>query len=112
MNQRILFILTSHDRKGDAPSGYYLSEVSHPYYILRDAGYQIDFASPKGGKTHVDGLDLSDPDNAAFWNDAALRAQTENTPSPPASTTTAALSPPSATARRDCSTSAWQTVAT
>lgn len=82
MNQRILFILTSHDRKGDAPSGYYLSEVSHPYYILRDAGYQIDFASPKGGKTHVDGLDLSDPDNAAFWNDAALRAQTENTLAP------------------------------
>jgi len=82
MNQRILFILTSHDRKGDAPSGYYLSEVSHPYYILRDAGYQIDFASPKGGKTHVDGLDLSDSDNAAFWNDAALRAQTENTLAP------------------------------
>lgn len=50
MNQRILFILTSHDRKGDAPSGYYLSEVSHPYYILRDAGYQIDFASPKVAK--------------------------------------------------------------
>ncbi len=82
MNQRILFILTSHDHKGNAPSGYYLSEVSHPYYILRDAGYQIDFASPKGGKTHVDGLDLSDPDNAAFWNDAALRVQTENTLAP------------------------------
>lgn len=85
---RILFVLTSHDRKGPAdatdtaPSGFYLSEVTHPHRVLADAGYAIDFVSPKGGRTHVDGLDLEDPVNAAFWNDAALRAATENTLAP------------------------------
>ncbi|QNP47946.1 type 1 glutamine amidotransferase domain-containing protein [Diaphorobacter aerolatus] len=84
---RILFVLTSHDRKGPAgadapPSGFYLSEVSHPYQVLTSAGHAIDFVSPKGGKTHVDGLDLSDPVNAAFWDDPALRSATENTLAP------------------------------
>ena len=81
---RILFVLTSHDRKGPAttdapPSGFYLSEVSHPHKILSEAGYITDFVSPKGGKTQVDGFDLRDPVNAAFWSNAALRAATENT---------------------------------
>lgn len=85
MSQRILFVLTSHDRKGPAdaagaaPSGFYLSEVSHPHQALASAGYAIDFASPKGGRTHVDGLDLSDPLNARFWNNPELRRATENT---------------------------------
>ncbi|HEE4993126.1 TPA: type 1 glutamine amidotransferase domain-containing protein [Klebsiella pneumoniae] len=88
MSQRILFVLTSHDRKGladapdAAPSGFYLSEVSHPYKVLVDAGFTVDFVSPKGGKTHVDGLNLDDPINAEFWNDAPLRGATENTLAP------------------------------
>lgn len=88
MAQRILFVLTSHDRKGPpnakgaAPGGFYLSEVAHPHCVLADAGYSIDFVSPKGGKTHVDGLDLDDPVNAAFWNDAVLRGATETTLAP------------------------------
>lgn len=85
---RILFVLTSHDRKGPvdaaeaAPSGFYLSEVTHPHKVLTEAGYAVDFVSPKGGKTHVDGFDLDDPVNAAFWNDAALRSATETTLAP------------------------------
>lgn len=84
---RVLFVLTSHDRKGPAgsdaaPSGFYLSEVSHPYKVLTEAGYLIDFVSPKGGRAPVDGLDLDDPVNAAFWNDPALRSATENTLTP------------------------------
>ncbi|CUJ58557.1 TPA: type 1 glutamine amidotransferase domain-containing protein [Pseudomonas aeruginosa] len=88
MSQRILFVLTSHDRKGPvdaadaAPSGFYLSEVTHPHRVLADAGYAVDFVSPKGGKTHVDGLDLDDPVNAAFWNDATLRGATDTTLAP------------------------------
>ncbi len=88
MPKRILFVLTSHDRKGSAestdaaPSGFYLSEVTHPYQILAKEGYEIDFVSPKGGKTHVDGLDLSDPANASFWNNDVLREATQNTLTP------------------------------
>lgn len=83
--QRILFVLTSHDRKGAvgdiyaSPSGFYLSEVSHPYFVLSQAGFDIDFVSPKGGKTHVDGLNLDDVDNACFWQDSALQAKTQHT---------------------------------
>lgn len=88
MTQRILFVLTSHDRKGPAgaagaaPSGFYLSEVTHPHAVLAAAGYAGDFVSPKGGRTHVDGLNLDDPVNATFWNDATLRGATEATLAP------------------------------
>ena len=87
MPRRILFILTSHDRKGPAgsdaaPSGFYLSEVSHPYQVLVDAGYVIDFASPRGGRTHVDGLDPGDPVNVAFRQSPAWSPATENTLAP------------------------------
>jgi putative intracellular protease/amidase len=83
----ILFVLTSHDRIGPAgadapPGGFYLSEVSHPHQVLTTAGHTVDFVSPQGGKTHVDGFDLNDPVNAAFWNNPALRAATENTLTP------------------------------
>ena len=89
MTQRILFVLTSHDRKGltdaadAAPSGFYLSEVTHPHRVLANDGYAVDFVSPKGGRTHVDGLDLEDPVNAEFWNNASLRGATETTLAPP-----------------------------
>ena len=89
MSKRILIVLTSHDRNGPAgsdaaPGGFYLAEVSHPYFVFQRAGYDIDFVSPQGGRTHVDGLDLSDPQNAAFWNDPALRTATEQTLAPAA----------------------------
>lgn len=82
MRQKILIVLTSHDKKGDQPSGYYLSEATHPHRVFREAGYEVDFVSPKGGKAPVDGLDLKDPINAAFWNDAQARSAVENTRKP------------------------------
>ncbi len=84
MSTKVLFVVTSHDRKGDTgqPTGYYLGEVSHPWKVLKDAGYEIDFVSPKGGKAPVDGFDLDDPVNALFWNDPAYRARIENTKKP------------------------------
>lgn len=82
MPRRVLFVLTSHDRKGDQPSGFYLSEVTHPHAVLSRAGYAIDFISPKGGAAPVDGFDLSDPVNADFWNDPARRGATQRTRRP------------------------------
>jgi putative intracellular protease/amidase len=83
-SNRVLFVLTSHDRKGSKPSGYFLSEVTHPHRVLADAGYQIDFVSPKGGKAPLDpdSLDLDDGTNATFWNDASLRGAVEHTKRP------------------------------
>lgn len=69
MKRKILFVVTSHDKKGDTGenTGYYLGEVSHPWEVLHKAGYEIDFVSPKGGTPPVDGFDLQDPVNKAFW---------------------------------------------
>jgi putative intracellular protease/amidase len=80
-SNKVLFVLTSHDRKGNKPSGFFLSEATHPYRVLVDAGYQVDFASPKGGKAPLDpdSLDLEDATNASFWNDPKLRGAVEHT---------------------------------
>ncbi len=84
MNKKILFVVTSHDKKGSTgqPTGYYLSEVSHPWAVLHAAGYVIDFVSPKGGKAPVDGFNLDDVTNKAFWGNAEYRQKIENTLNP------------------------------
>ncbi|MFA6083836.1 type 1 glutamine amidotransferase domain-containing protein [Mucilaginibacter sp.] len=84
MKKKILFVVTSHDKKGSTgePTGYYLSEVSHPWEILKNAGYEIDFVSPKGGKAPIDGFDLNDKVNAEFWNDKIYHDKIEHTKKP------------------------------
>lgn len=74
MPKRALIIATSHDRKGDTgkPTGAYLPEITHPHAALRAAGVTVDFASPKGGRVPLDGVDRGDPTNAAFLDDEAL----------------------------------------
>ena len=32
----------------------FFSELTHPYYIIKDAGYSIDLASPLGGPAPID----------------------------------------------------------
>jgi putative intracellular protease/amidase len=81
--KRVAIVLTSHGQLGDTgkPTGFYLSEASHPYEVFRKAGYQIDFVSPKGGEAPMDGVDRNDPINAAFLDDEALVARTKATAS-------------------------------
>ena len=82
--KKILFVVTSHDKKGStgAPTGYYLGEVSHAWQVLKNAGYEIDFVSPQGGKAPVDGFNLDDAVNRAFWEDKVYRHKIENTLKP------------------------------
>jgi putative intracellular protease/amidase/quinol monooxygenase YgiN len=84
MRKKILFVVTSHDQKGNTgePTGYYLSEVAHPWNELVNAGYEIDFVSPKGGKAPVTGFNLEDSINKKFWEDPAYRYKRENTMQP------------------------------
>lgn len=84
MKKRVLFVVTSHDKKGSTgqPTGYYLSEVAHPWLVLHRAGYEIDFVSPKGGKAPVDGFSLEDPINKSFWENQTYRTKIENTMKP------------------------------
>lgn len=82
--QRVLFVLTSHDTLGDTgkETGFYLPEVTHPYEAFEQAGIEVEFVSPKGGKAPMIGVDLQDPINQAFLNDAAKVAKVENTLTP------------------------------
>lgn len=77
----ILFVLTSHTVKGASgePTGYYLSEVTHPLAQLDSAGFAVEFASIAGGEPPVDGLNMCDPVNARYWNDENFRAATRRT---------------------------------
>lgn len=84
LEKKILFVVTSHDKKGSTgvKTGYYLSEVAHPWEILNSVGYEIDFVSPKGGKAPVDGFNMDDPINKKFWENEIYREKIENTMKP------------------------------
>ncbi|KAF9913647.1 hypothetical protein BX616_009790 [Lobosporangium transversale] len=61
-NKKILFILTSHDQLGDTgkKTGWYAEEVAVPATILTNHGYEIVYASPKGGKAPLDPNSVED----------------------------------------------------
>jgi putative intracellular protease/amidase len=75
---KALIVVTSHDRLGETgkQTGWYLSEVTHVYYPLVEAGFSVDFASPLGGAAPMDAGSRKpeDPDNARFLADAELMA--------------------------------------
>lgn len=73
----VLIVLTSHGKLGDTgkPTGFFLSELTHPLEVFEKAGLPVELASIQGGEPPVDGLDLNDPVNAKYWNDPAFRAK-------------------------------------
>ena len=68
----ILIVVTNHDQIGKTgtPTGYFLSEVAHPWQVFTEAGYEVEFASPRGGFAPMDpkSFDLNDKINKAFWH--------------------------------------------
>lgn len=79
--KRVAIVLTNHGQLGDTgkPTGFFLSEATHAYEVFHAAGYEVDFLSPKGGLAPMDGVDTTDPINAAFLADDALVARTKST---------------------------------
>lgn len=73
-SEKVLIVVTSHgfigenEAESERDTGYFLSEVTHPYYELKAAGFDIDIASPKGGLPPMDpgSYKLSDDDNKRF----------------------------------------------
>ena len=74
--KRVLFVLTNCDTLGNTgrKTGFHLSEMTHPYFVLADAGWAVEFASIEGGEVPVDpnSLDCSDVSNNRFMNDPEL----------------------------------------
>ncbi|MEM8577970.1 MAG: type 1 glutamine amidotransferase domain-containing protein [Pseudomonadota bacterium] len=56
MSNTALILLTSHGVLGQTgkPTGFHWVEMATPYFALRDAGFEITFASPVGGRPPSD----------------------------------------------------------
>jgi putative intracellular protease/amidase len=70
------------------PVGFWASEFTHPWYEFQQVGYEVDLASPKGGKVELDALsDPRDPSgysahdliSMGFLHTPALAGQLEST---------------------------------
>lgn len=79
----VLFVLTNQDVMGHTgePTGYWLSEVAHPWAILSEAGFRSTFASINGGKAPVAprSVDKSDSMNVEFLNGPVEEGLIDNT---------------------------------
>ena len=84
MSKKVLFVVTSHDKLGNTgeSTGYYLGEVTHPWAVLVDAGYEIDFVSPKGGNPSYYGNTPDDKVNERFLADEYYQNKIQNTMTP------------------------------
>lgn len=76
---KALIVVSSHSNLGETglPTGWYLSEVSHVYSPLSNAGIEVEFASPKGGIAPMDpkSLNLEDKLNKEFVDKLGLLNQ-------------------------------------
>lgn len=83
MKKQALIVVTSCGKMGNSgkKTGWYLSEVTHVYYPLLDAGFVIDFASPQGGAAPMDegSRKLDDKENMRFLEDKVALSKIQNT---------------------------------
>ncbi len=79
---KILAVVTSTDVMGssDKSTGYELTELSRAYYVFKANGFEVDVASPLGGKAPVvvDDDDMG-PFDYAFLNDTEAQFKVNNT---------------------------------
>jgi putative intracellular protease/amidase len=52
------------------PVGFWWSELTHPYFVLTEKGYEVEIFSPNGGKCEADGM--SDPRDASGYSSSDL----------------------------------------
>ena len=81
--ERVLIVLTSHSELGNTgkKTGFWLPELTHPYYEFKNAGYHVDIASPEGGMAPLDAKAFDEPDeyHQHFLNDAELMSKVMRT---------------------------------
>ena len=52
------------------PVGFWWSELTHPYYVLGEKGYQVEIFSPEGGRCEADAM--SDPRDPSGYSSSDL----------------------------------------
>jgi putative intracellular protease/amidase len=55
------------------PVGFWWSELTHPYHVFSEVGYEVEVFSPAGGKCDADGM--SDPNDASGYSKTDLISQ-------------------------------------
>ncbi|NNE10096.1 MAG: type 1 glutamine amidotransferase domain-containing protein [Gemmatimonadetes bacterium] len=72
----VMILLTSHGQMGelDRETGYFVPEAAHPWKVFTEAGIPFEFVSVAGGRPPHDGLDLTDPVQKEFWENADVQA--------------------------------------
>lgn len=64
----------------ETPTGYWLSEVSHPWQVFTEAGYEVVIASPDGGRVEYDPRSNTDDDINGEFMDTQAFASMMDTP--------------------------------
>lgn len=83
---RILIVTTSHGELGSTghATGLWVEELATPYWVFRDAGFEVDIVSMRGGKVPLDPRSMHEknrPDPVQrFLDDAHVMSQLESTP--------------------------------
>ncbi|KAG8899421.1 hypothetical protein FRB99_006722 [Tulasnella sp. 403] len=79
--KRVLFVLTSVSKNlQDGPTGWYLPEAAHPYYVLAPH-HQITFAAPQGPNPPVDPSSVEnfkDDESVKFLSDDVVKQKLAN----------------------------------
>jgi putative intracellular protease/amidase len=52
------------------PVGFWWSELTHPYFVMEEAGYEVEIFSPKGGRCEADAM--SDPRDPSGYSASDL----------------------------------------
>lgn len=77
--KKVLIVLTSHDKLGDTnnKTGFWLPELTHPYYELVDKGVHVEVVSIRGGIAPIDEKSLKEKDKSIdrFLSDAKLMSK-------------------------------------
>lgn len=77
---RALLVVSSHGTAGEnALPGFEMDELSQIYLVLADNGFDVQIASPSGGKVNPDSFDATKVYNARFAADETASARLEST---------------------------------
>ncbi|HAA12530.1 MAG TPA: type 1 glutamine amidotransferase domain-containing protein [Cytophagales bacterium] len=60
--KKVLYIVSNPAELKGLPVGFFAEELTRPFFEFIHAGYEVEVASPQGGKVEFDGF--SDPENA------------------------------------------------
>lgn len=55
------------------PVGFWWAELTHPYYVFSEKGYEVEIFSPSGGACEADAM--SDPNDASGYSNSDLISQ-------------------------------------